>query len=67
MINFKHLNLRMYIKIFIGFPKKIEIECGTSKLVDASKKWNEDYKCQLRCHRERKQTHKQKIKQVGRK
>lgn len=48
----------MYIKIFIEISKKIEIEYRTSKLVDVPKKWNEEYKCHLRCHRESKQTHK---------
>lgn len=50
MTNFRHLNLRIQVKIPEESPKEIVIECGTSKLLDV-KKWNGEYKSQLKCLR----------------
>lgn len=58
----KHLNLRIQVKFPEEFLKEIRIECGTFKLVDV-KKWNGEYKSQLKCLREK--ANKQKTEQLG--
>lgn len=53
-MNFKHLKLRMHVKVSKGIPRKIQIECicKTSKLVDVKKKWDGENKAQFRWHKE---------------